>query len=793
MAKIRDSSVTIFSAATASMLCEMPAHATGDLILAFVSKDTTGTFNTPATWTLLRAAASAGSYGGVYAKRATSAAETVTFTMGTASPCMAILISVKQVFGTTVADAVSASSITGADDTTAPFGGGTLATGNPNCLVFASLYSDSGIGPGPAPGWVNVYSGDTGLNSLGVAYTFEPASTTLTGPNWYGSTNDDTRAVMVAIRDDGNLSEVDAHIPQGTTPTVLLSPLVGTSALDLGTWIAGNARIFTPIAGKTTVSATGLSITATADAGSNPFRSAATTAGSSSTTQLAHTEFTPTTAYNLTLQKGIIFGTFRPTIPRDYVDLGSITNGGVYFVIGTAATVNRAWRVGGQFSATTKADGRNNWAIQVGQTASTAYSTGGGGAPALNAITRIGIGSSGYYGAPSIQWNELYLLNEVILAGGTASVPFGFTEFVRTVNGGSGNIPLVQLNGSAATLWAPIRFGGASASDRCHVLLNLATLQYPKRADNTDYVDWHVDNEFVGIELYGLTGDTLRFINCLFTSDSPYYFRFNALHQSGATVDLSGSSVVNALVTLSANAAIRDVTFNTCAEIAEAGNTITSCTFTNTRATATQGAVLLSSATQAALQTELNNFVNCTFTNNTSSNAAMKILYTGTGNVSLNMSSGSFSGNSKDIAWWAPAGSNLTINTTGTANPTTTTANNINSVFIVSTKTFTVQNIVANTEIRIYKQSDMSQLAAAEDVGNTTPGAVNLTIANDTENTGRFTTTYSYNYASLGADTPIYIVAHSLNQQWLRSSATLKSESGTLKIAQISDRQYQNP
>lgn len=797
MAKIRDYAVTVYAATTSNMVCEMPAHEAGDLILAFVNKDTAAAFTTPSTasgtpassgnWTAIQTSLSAGAAGGVYGFRATSSNENVTFAL-TAETCCALLVSIKNVNGTTTADAISASSATAADDTTIPFSSGSVTTAHANCLVFAALSTDSGIAPSAEPGWTNLFNGDTGANSLGVAFTFEKdTSTVVTGPNWYAGLQDDTRAFMVAVRDDGTNSEVDAHIARGTTPSVLLSPFTGsgTAAVDLGTYVAANARLFTPIAGKTV---TGVAIATTADSGYNPFRSSSTTGGSSSTTNLAHTEFTPTTAYNLTTQKGIIFGTYRFTSPRDYVDVGDPNRGGVYFVIGSAAQVLKAWVIGGQFSTTTKPSDRQNFAIQVGQTANTAYDVLG--SLDLSSVPRVAFGSSGYYGAPSIQFNEFYLLNEVILAGGTASFPFRFEDFIMTVNNGSGFIPLAQPTGSSALLWTPVRFGGVES---CHVLFNLRTFQYPKQADRIDYLDWHVDDSYVGIEIYGLSGDSFSFTNCTFTSESPFYFRFNAAHSASSLVDLSGSTLVNATVTLSSNAAISDVTFNTCGEIVEAGNTITECTFTNTRATATQGAVLISGATQAALQTELNNFVDCTFTNNTSSNAAMKILYTGTGDVSLNMTSGSFSGNSKDIAWWAPAGSNLTINTTGTANPTSNTATNTNSVFIVSTKTFTVQNIVANTEIRIYKQSDMSELAAAEDVGNTTPGAVNLTIANDTENTGRFTATYSYNYASLGADTPIYIVAHSLTQQWLRSSATLKSDSGTLKIAQIPDRQYQNP
>lgn len=798
MAKIRDSAVTIYAATTANMVCEMPAHEAGDLILAFVNKDSAVAFTTPSTtvgtpvssgnWTLIRANLSTGAAGGVYGRRATSSNENVTFPL-TAETCCALLVSIKNVNGTTVADAVSASSATGADDTTIPFGSGSVTTAHANCLVFAALSTDSGIGPSAEPGWTNMFNGDTGANSLGVAYRFEKdTSTVVTGPNWYAGLQDDTRAFMVAVRDDGNNTEVDAYIPPGTTPTVLLSPFTGsgTTAVDLGSWIASTSIIFTNIAGKTV---TGVSVATTADSGYNPFRASATTGGASSTTNLAHTEFTFNAAQNLTLQKGILFGTFRPTSPRDYIDAGTAARGGIYFVIGSAATTLKAWVVGGQFSETTKAASRQNWAIQVGQTANTAYDVRN--TLALTSVPRVAIGSSGYYGAPSMQWSELYLLNEVVLAGGTASFPFRFGDFVNTVNNGSGNIPLVEVDGSAATLWAPIRFGGTEA---CHVLLNLRTLQYPKKADKVDYLDWHVDDGYVGIEFYGLAGDSFSFRNCVFTSESPYYWRFNASHSATATVDFSGSVVVYADVTLQSTVALSDVTFNTCGQIAEAGNTLTECTFTNTRATATQGAVLISGASQAALQTELNNFVNCTFSNNISSNAAIKIEYTGSGNVALSMTTGNFSGNSKDIAWWAPTGSNLTLNYSGTANPTTAVANNTNTVTLQNTKTFTINNIVANTEIRILKQSDLSSIAGAEDVGNTDPQAVNLVVSADADNPGRFKAVYSYNFQVLngGNTLPVFVVAHSLSQQWLRSSFTIKDLSESLKISQIPDRQYQN-
>ena len=796
MAKIRDSAVTIFAAATTSMVCNMPTHVAGDLLVAFVSKDLNAAFTAaPVGWTLIRSSISAGAAGGVYAFRATASNTTATFTLASAT-CCAVIVAISGCAGATVATAIPSSSLTGADDTTIPYGSGSLTTTVSNALVISSMYTDIGVGIGPNPRWVNISSIDTGTNTLGVAYTYiRTSSTAVTGTDWYPgalTTGVDGRAFMIEVADDGNETAIDPYIPISTTPSTLLSVFTGLAANDLGTWIAGNSRTLSTIGPKATLSAVGLSIVATVDSGYTPFRTVAQTPGSSSTTSLAHTEFTPTTPWNLTLNKGLFFATVRPASPRDYIDLGTITDGGIYVAFSSAAaaaTPYQAWVVGGQFSETTT-DGRQNILVQVQKTVDTSY--GVSGTVNWASVAKIAIGSAGVYGAPAIQWTELYLLNEVNISGGSLANPLNELDIIKGINGGSGNIPLLQRSGAAITAWAPIKFGGV---DPCRVGCNLITFQYPRKADEIDYAEFHVDDNYIGYEFHGLATDKFSFTNCTFTSQTPYYWRFNASHSASALVDFSGATIVNATVTLQPTVKLADVTFNTCGQIAEAGNTLTDCTFTNTRATATEGAVILSGASEAALQAELNNFVNCTFSNNTSSNAAIKIEYTGSGNVVLSMTSGNFSGNSKDIAWWAPTGSNLTLNYSGTANPTSTTANNTNTVTLQSTKTFTINNIVANTEIRILKQSDLSSIAGAEDVGNTDPQAVNLVVSADTDNAGRYKAVYSYNFPVLngGNTLPVFVVAHSLSQQWLRSSFTIKDLSESLKISQIPDRQYQNP
>jgi hypothetical protein len=138
MAKIRDSAITINTTATASMVCNMPTHETGDLLVAFVNKDTSSAFTTPAGWTAQQTVLTAGAAGGVYLKRATSGSETVTFTL-TIETCCALILSVRNVNGSTVADAVSASAASGADDSTLPYTGIGVTPAHNNCLVLHGL------------------------------------------------------------------------------------------------------------------------------------------------------------------------------------------------------------------------------------------------------------------------------------------------------------------------------------------------------------------------------------------------------------------------------------------------------------------------------------------------------------------------------------------------------------------------------------------------------------------------------------------------------------------------------
>ena len=581
MAKIRDYAITVFSTTTASMVCEMPTHLTGDLLVAFVNKDAASNFTTPGGWTAGQTQTSAGAGGGLYYKRAASASETVTFAL-TTETCCAVVIAVQNVNGSTEADAVSGSAKSGADDSSLPLTGVGITPGHNNCLIIHGLSTDSGIGANALPPWVNLFAGDTGANSLCVSYSQQKTAAAITAPTHWAGAADDSRGFIIAIRDDGNGDVFDAYLPLTTTPGSQITPLNGvTGAVDKGAYAAVSTPAVTPIAGKTV---TGLAVATTADSGINPFRGSMRNAGNSSTTGLDAVSLNLTATDDLTAKQGLVFGTFLNLAPRDYVDTGKAIQGGKYLLIGSTAANYKAWVVGGQFTKTEKADARNNYLIEVASS-DTLYDTAGTADMAAADIFMFG--AAGYYGAPSILWNELYLLDVVTLAGGSDSSPFAFNELVFVVNNGVGILPLLQQAGALATVWCPLKFGGV---DPIFVACDLNTFQFPRKADEIDYVDFHVSNDKIGIEFHGQdrgSGDVdiLRFTNCLFTSPSSFYWRFNASHDVDAIVDFTGASVVNANVTLRSTVVLSDVKFIRCTAFAQNNASLSACTFDGTKVT----------------------------------------------------------------------------------------------------------------------------------------------------------------------------------------------------------------
>lgn len=245
-----------------------------------------------------------------------------------------------------------------------------------------------------------------------------------------------------------------------------------------------------------------------------------------------------------------------------------------------------------------------------------------------------------------------------------------------------------------------------------------------------------------------------------------------------ASFSLTGSSIVRANQAIfKSGQTISATAFARCGPVFPKGSTFTNNTISDSTET-TGGALVIDS------ESDIANMADCIFDGNS---VAIEITTSGT----YTFNGHQFTNNTTQVDF--SGSGTCTIVPTNGSNVTqaNVTASGGGTIIVqAASYDFRVTNVVANTEIRIIRQSDLLELGGAEDVGNATPETSNTVISIDPDDSTKYVVTYSYPYTT---DIPIFVVAHSLQFQWLRSKVTLKAENSSLKIAQIADRQYLNP
>lgn len=243
MAKIRDFAVTEEILVVSSIDVEMPVHVSGDLLLVFANKDGSNLISTSdGTWTRNYTSTAQAQSSALFYKFATSSSETLTIT-GTSDTWQIVAISVKGAGG------IHAGART-AGDSSNPYSGAALTTTVDNCLIFHALATDGGLGPMCSPGFANISNGDTGSNSMAVAYTYQKSAGAVVVPEWYGGKTDGTVPFTIAISDDGTGDETPAYVDYNNIVGRLSQLNIGGTILNQ-TWPASLS--LTTIGSQTTV------------------------------------------------------------------------------------------------------------------------------------------------------------------------------------------------------------------------------------------------------------------------------------------------------------------------------------------------------------------------------------------------------------------------------------------------------------------------------------------------------------------------------------------------------------
>lgn len=244
MARIRDFAVTEQGGTTSTTLvCNMPEHASGDVLIYFASKDGTPVINATAGWTNIQNGTTAGCAYRCMFKSAASSGETLTVDTGTAENWTVVVVAVEGADGSSlsnlIADSGGATAESAADDTAMPFAGPSDTTNaDTNCLVFHAWFSDSGLSPTAYAPLTNVYAGDNGANSVGVAYTYQRAAGSIPAASWFGRANDDGRGIVLAIKDSSSDALVPPYSDSAVSVGQVVRAMVGLATTESDSWPA---------------------------------------------------------------------------------------------------------------------------------------------------------------------------------------------------------------------------------------------------------------------------------------------------------------------------------------------------------------------------------------------------------------------------------------------------------------------------------------------------------------------------------------------------------------------------
>lgn len=638
-------------------------------------------------------------------------------------------------------------------------------TVNNSLLIFVN--SESGtVVPGVLEGaCIAEDAMDGSAHSDGFSWGFQ--ATAGAGPTVY-SNKAGTAAGVVAMLGISPPSGGATVIPTycASDASIYIDPIHGVTAYNGNTAFAATSttNFGTTVGARTLANGT---VAALADVGVNSYHSMGQVTGGTTNGTYTGGALVLAVGNKPNVNGKNVIVHMRPVTPKTYQTLDPIskaTSKGVIFgMASTAATACKNWHVHGSFT-----DWNTSTTLPlIVNSANTTGLLNTVGTFVDTSVLAFNFAISGTIVAPVVAFGSLWALDTTVIAGGNAADPVKVPGIVKAAAIGKERMSLLQQGASQALVLQPVQLGNGGTNP-IYLDIGNSAFEFPQQYNVAARATYYcsVDN-ICGITFYPGAADTMYMQNTVFSSKSKFHWKWHA-SSAAATVDTDGCQIIGAgTVQFTNNINLNGATFNSCDEITAATNTLNSCVFI--KSTGTNGAISITGASQAALQTALDKFVSCSFTSNTTPLGALRIIYTGAaGPVSLNMSTGSFSGNTKDIRWEAPAASALTINKSGSANPSTYSATNSNTV------TFSASYSVTLTGLKT--GSDIVVLAAG-----TSTERLNIDA-----NAG---TTYAYNYSDSGTSVDIGVFKAGYIPFYVRSF-TLPASSSSLPIAQATDRNY---
>jgi len=767
MPKIIDYAYNYTTSTTGTTIaCDVPDTATNDVLLACVTADTgTQTF-TCTGWTALPTTPGFSNTTRSYFmwRLSTGASEPLsyTWTASAAETYNIIILSIRDV-DTTTPFLTPVGTNRASHNTAFP---SVTTTRNNSLILYHGSHPSTAVIPSSIEANVTqLFSMDGSAHSDSIGWNIKSTagSTGTTVPSSVSGTTYGGSLVTIAVQPPASGATL---IPAYCTEdlSLYLDPIHGTTAFRGNTAYAGTGATYYTgtIGGKTNANAT---VTARTDTGLNSYRS---TGGQSSSTgrtwQSAVLQFS---AAKTTMAGKNILLHVQPYLPADIQTLEGIgLSRGVAIGLHSTAGNYKVWHVHG--ANTPWGTRMVPVVVNTSNTSGVVQTTG-----TINTASIGGIGTlvSGFVASADMIWTMAWQLDKTTVCGGNATEPVDIPGIVRACSNGHERMSMLQQGQNQMLVLQPFQVGNGG-TDPTRLDISTAAIEFPQQYNIASGQTFYCSADNVaGVTFYPGSSDYFNISSSVWSSSSKFHWGFHASSSASATVVTSGAQVIGAgTVSLSSNIPVSGMTFDSCSQITAVGTTITNCIINNSTATASEGAISITGASQATLQAELNKITLCTFSGNTVPAGALRIIYTGTaGAISLSMSSNTFSGNTADIRWEAPAASNLTLNLSGSAAASTYSATNSNTVTFVNTKALSITGMVSGSDVVI------------------TTSDTNNVIVDIDQNSGS-TYVYSYNY-SAGTYVDIKVMKAGY-VPYMVYDYLLGSQDASLPIAQVADRNY---
>jgi len=816
MAYIVDYALTFGSAgAVTNIAMNMPQHQTGDLLVALVTMNagaaSVGAGSTPA----------AGSW--VVASDATVTANTFTFLrcLATASTnvlaltttddyCCAV-ISIRDHGGTTATNAVNVSNIVGTNTASStPVNTAVTPTVNDTLVLYMVSVAGAATMAHTPPGIHHLIAYDNGgandasfvQQSVGW-YIHRTGNTAVPAPTWSSNVSGAYARATIAIPNAAS-GIIPAYIGDSSAPAdqILSGHILTTLAGSLFSYTGAFTMTGNMTNGKTT-SYVAVSTTAGADLGINPFSAAASKASATqAATALTGFEITfRNAANNANLARdfstgGVIVGSVIGGTPKmGTFGIGSVSEGGCVIRIGSAAGAWRAYQVAAKDAVPTT-EARSVFSIEPGF-ATSQY--GAAGTWTTNSTLYVQLLSNQPSFSSTVNWADIYYARVHVVCGGTTAAPVDSDGLALV--GKSYRLPVMQKFGGAGILsYVPIQIGG---QDQVVFDIDAGALQFPRRYNvATKEISYHGSDGELGIEYAAVSGDTVIHTNSVITSPTPFYWRIGATASSAATWNFTGTTIVNALVTLRNVTTFDSMSFSDCVSIDASGTTVKNsnislvsatsnaltvdastvfdnCDFNTTRISAGVGMVSLTTTTGVPFQrgvTDPNS--GCTFTGSSTTGHAIIITQPGT-YAFTNLTFTGYDGTPGDNATpnsgstsasvYNNSGGAVIIQVSGGSSPSVRNGAGATTDIQTSAQVI-IDGLVADSEVRAYT--------------GTNP-ATAVEIAGTESSTGT-----SFTFTQSVAGVAGYIQIFHVDYQPIFRNITYSGSNQTITVQQIKDRQY---